>query len=255
MLAGLPQGAGRLIPVELGLLHHGRSRLLRLRPLRFGGVGHLSRPAPGLGEKLGGPILGVVPLSLRLLEELGCVLPITPALLGQLGCLGLSSLGELLGRGTSPVDQLGRFASSCVDGLRRGPLRLRPRRLRLGQCGFRLLPLHLGILDELIGVVASCLEVTGRIFTVEAGLLLDLAGPVLRVLDRGLGAQPGLLDDVIGLGLRLADHLVGEALLLGPLLLRLLQQLVGVLARLFQAASGLLTIPLRILDLGGDLPP
>ena len=48
----------------------------------------------------------------------------------------------------------GRFASSCVDGLRRGPLRLRPRRLRLGQCGLRLLPLHLGILDELIGVLA-----------------------------------------------------------------------------------------------------
>jgi hypothetical protein len=125
----------------------------------------------------------------------------------------------------------------------------------LAGTAFRLGPLGLGLLDELVGPVTRHLEGARRILPIEAGPLVDLVGPVVGLGDGVLGASPGLLDDVVRLRLGLEDQLRGGPLALSSLLMGFLEQLVGVLAGLLEAAGRLPTIPLGTLDLGVDLAP
>jgi hypothetical protein len=98
-------------------------------------------------------------------------------------------------------------------------------------------------------------QLAGSILAIETGVLADLLGPIVSLFDGRLGVEPGLLGDVLGLGLTFQDQLVGRTLALGPPDLGLLEQLIGALAGLLEGACGLATVPLRLLDLGGDPAP
>ena len=234
VLASLAEIAAGFLPVELCTFQHRRRSLLRLRPFSLGGVGHLGRSATGVHEQLGSGVFSLGPFGLRLLEELGGVLPIGPGLLGQLRRMGLGPLGELLGCRLRLFDQLRCFASGRLDALARRPLRLRSHRLGLGPRSLGLRPLCLGFLNELIGLVPSHLETVGGLFAVEPGFLADVVGLVSGLGDHGLGALSGLLDDVAGLALALEDQLGCGALLVDSLRQGLLAQLIGVPARLLE---------------------
>jgi hypothetical protein len=168
-------------------------------------------------EAIGEQLVG---LLARLPEASGYLLEIEPSLSDQ-----------VLRRDTSALDHLRRPATSLLSSLVGGRLGLR-RRCR------GLLPISLGLLPH-VGRGALGLETSG------VGLgehLLALFPRLLQDASRLLPVDASLLCELVSSNLSLAHHPGGRAFGLEPLAPGFVEQLVGLLSRLLQAARGLLTV-------------